>query len=295
MTDWLDLKRDHETVVQMISPQNPDIVLGVLDGVDFSGSSLSAAYYTDTRTSGKLRVVGDGWVRGAYLRIIVRFPSDGFERELGTYIVSDDDASRSNGMWEYDLELQSRLYGLSTNVGPRPWTVASGGSVKSAITSILEANNCPYVFEGNDWNVASPVVYESDTDALSRLFSLCEMAGNRLDVDGHGVVRVVPYIAASKKSASFEINLRSKRGIAQDGLQRSTDRLSMPNRVAVAYRYSEEVDGETVELKQGDWVRIAPQAKRQFSAAADSAISYACIQVKAGSLEAYTAADAIIG
>ena len=55
------------------------------------------------------------------------------------------------------------------------------------------------------------------------------------------------------------------------------------------------IDGETITLQQGDWVRIAPQAKRQFSAAADSAISYACIQVKAGSLEAYTAADAIIG
>ena len=55
------------------------------------------------------------------------------------------------------------------------------------------------------------------------------------------------------------------------------------------------IDGETIALQQGDWVRIAPQAKRQFSAAADSAISYACIQVKAGSLEAYTAADAIIG
>ena len=54
------------------------------------------------------------------------------------------------------------------------------------------------------------------------------------------------------------------------------------------------IDGETVELNAGDWLRISPAARRQFSAAADSAISYACIQVKAGSLEEYTAADAVI-
>lgn len=54
------------------------------------------------------------------------------------------------------------------------------------------------------------------------------------------------------------------------------------------------VDGETVELAAGDWVKIAPAAKRQFFAADDSAISFACIQVKANSLEGYTADDAVI-
>ena len=54
------------------------------------------------------------------------------------------------------------------------------------------------------------------------------------------------------------------------------------------------VDGEDVELTTGDIIRIAPDGKRQFFAAADSEISYACIQVKAGSLGAYTADDALI-
>lgn len=54
------------------------------------------------------------------------------------------------------------------------------------------------------------------------------------------------------------------------------------------------IDGETETLSQGDWVRVAPAAKRQFSAAEDSAISFACIQVKANSLEGYTAADAVV-
>ena len=54
------------------------------------------------------------------------------------------------------------------------------------------------------------------------------------------------------------------------------------------------MDGEDVELITGDIIRIAPDGKRQFFAAADSEISYACIQVKAGSLGAYTADDALI-
>ena len=54
------------------------------------------------------------------------------------------------------------------------------------------------------------------------------------------------------------------------------------------------IDGEKVELAAGDWVRVAPAAKRQFSAAEDEGIAYVCIQVKQGSLAAFTAADAIM-
>ena len=54
------------------------------------------------------------------------------------------------------------------------------------------------------------------------------------------------------------------------------------------------IDGETIPLTAGDWLRITPAAKRQFFAAKDSAIKYVCIQVKANSLEGYTMTDAIV-
>ncbi|MDE6442758.1 MAG: cupin domain-containing protein [Clostridia bacterium] len=54
------------------------------------------------------------------------------------------------------------------------------------------------------------------------------------------------------------------------------------------------IDGENVDLKAGDWLRIAPSAKRQFFAAENSAIKYICIQVKANSLEGYTMTDAVV-
>lgn len=54
------------------------------------------------------------------------------------------------------------------------------------------------------------------------------------------------------------------------------------------------IDGETISLRAGDWIRISPAAKRQFSAAKDSDIRWICIQVKENSLGGYTMNDAIV-
>ena len=54
------------------------------------------------------------------------------------------------------------------------------------------------------------------------------------------------------------------------------------------------IDGEEINLTQGDWLRISPKAERQFFASQDDSISYICIQVKENSLEGFTQNDAII-
>lgn len=54
------------------------------------------------------------------------------------------------------------------------------------------------------------------------------------------------------------------------------------------------IDGEELPLAAGDWLRVAPAAKRQFFAAADSGITYVCIQVREHSLGGFTADDAVI-
>ena len=54
------------------------------------------------------------------------------------------------------------------------------------------------------------------------------------------------------------------------------------------------IDGEAVPLAAGDWLRVAPAARRQISAAGDEGIRFICIQVKENSLGGYTAGDAII-
>ncbi len=55
-----------------------------------------------------------------------------------------------------------------------------------------------------------------------------------------------------------------------------------------------EINGEKIEVSEGDWLRISPNAKRRFFASPDAALKYICIQVKVGSLEGYTMADAIV-
>lgn len=54
------------------------------------------------------------------------------------------------------------------------------------------------------------------------------------------------------------------------------------------------LDGETIEFTAGDVIKVAPAVKRQFSAAADSPVSWACIQVKENSLEEYTNTDGVV-
>ena len=54
------------------------------------------------------------------------------------------------------------------------------------------------------------------------------------------------------------------------------------------------IDGEEIPLVAGDWLRISPEAKRQFFAAKDTEISYVCIQTKENSLGGFTIEDAIV-
>lgn len=54
------------------------------------------------------------------------------------------------------------------------------------------------------------------------------------------------------------------------------------------------IDGEEITFTKGDWIRISPQAKRQFFADKNSSITYVCIQVKENSLDTYTMSDAEI-
>lgn len=54
------------------------------------------------------------------------------------------------------------------------------------------------------------------------------------------------------------------------------------------------IDNEEINLVSGDWLRISPEAKRQFFASKDAEITYICIQVKENSLEKFTTEDGVI-
>lgn len=240
--DWADQTRRDVLTFQMVSPTNIDQVYGELEGVDLSGSSLSAAYYTDTRTSGTVRVIGGNWVRGSMIRVIHSVPEWGYRNELGTYIVTDDGASREHGEWSYSLTLHSRLFGLSVDKHARPWTIAANASALKAIRQSLRASGTPFrEISPKDKKYKDAVVVESGTTRLKALFDISEVAGNRLDVDPHGRVTISPATSPASRTCKWRIDLADERGIAVDGLSRTTDWLQMSDMVAVSHKYSDKV------------------------------------------------------
>lgn len=54
-----------------------------------------------------------------------------------------------------------------------------------------------------------------------------------------------------------------------------------------------EIGEEAVPLTAGDWLKVAPAARRRFSAAADTGLTYICIQTGENSLGGFTAEDVI--
>lgn len=239
MIDWKDQTRKGELIVTQVNPTDLDASMGELEGVEPSGSSLSFGYYADTRATGKLNVVGDGWQRGAWIRIGYRIPEWEWETELGTYIVTNDNAEREHGEWTYGLDLQSPLYGLSTDLLVRPWAIARNAMALTAMRQCVTGAGMQFVNNGAaDYKLKTPKIVEAGTSRLSALFALAEMAGDRLDVDGHGRITVAKYAAPSQRAAMLELDLEDPRGVVADGVSRSTDWLQMPSVAAVHYTYN---------------------------------------------------------
>ena len=243
--DWRDPRHSDELIVQMVSQTNPGTVIGELDGIDRTESSLSAMYYSDTRVSGTLVFIGDGWVRGSFLRLIHRIPEWGWSRTLGTFAVSKDDAVRKDGTWRTTLELRSMLHTLAEDHAEKPWTLAKGASPLAAMQQVLRAAGRPYVSSGAlGGRITSALVMESGESQLSRLFALSEASGNRIDVDGDGDITIGKYVPPSQRASTWELDLEDPRGLVVDGLTRSTDWLSIPSRVIVIHKDGErEVSG----------------------------------------------------
>lgn len=252
--DWLDQTRTDVIEFLQVSPTNINDVRGTLTGVDLGASTLTASYYTDTRTSGVLRLCEESWIRGSFIRVVHRVPEWDYRNELGTYIVTDDSADRHCGEWHYDLQLQSILYGLSTHLGESPATIPKGGNCLAAMRQILKSASRPYIEKSpRDAKAQNALVFDTGTSMLSRLFELCSMANDRLDVDGHGNVTISPYVELQNRPSVLTISLEDVRGIAKDDLSRTTNWLELPGEVVVSHKYSEsgkDAAGKSVSVEK---------------------------------------------
>lgn len=242
--DWTDLTREDQLVFTQVSPTNLDDTVAPLEDVDLSGSSITYGYYTDTRVSGTLVTYGD-YKLGSFIRIGHRVPSEGYERELGTFIVTANPSVRSNGRWRTTLKLQSILYGLSTDIADLPWCISQNATAMKAIRDILEYRNRQYVDGGAiDSVFNSPILLESGKSRLSHIYALCSASGNRLDVDGHGRVVISEYVNPATVTPQFTFDLDDPKGIMLDELSRESNYLSEADTVIVNYRYTDKDDSE---------------------------------------------------
>lgn len=129
--------------------------------------------------------------------------------------------------------------------------------VTTIITTRLEVSN---MANFNKVNVAA--------EARTELHNQLSLTGAEISINNLPAGTSVPFIHSHKKNEEIYAILSGKGKVI--------------------------IDGETIELTAGDWLRISPAAKRQFFASEDTAINFICIQVKENSLEEYTKDDAII-
>lgn len=125
------------------------------------------------------------------------------------------------------------------------------------ITTRLEVSN---MANFNKVNVAA--------EARTELHNQLSLTGAEISINNLPAGTSVPFIHSHKKNEEIYAILSGKGKVI--------------------------IDGETIELTAGDWLRISPAAKRQFFASEDTAINFICIQVKENSLEEYTKDDAIV-
>lgn len=265
--DWRDLKRVGTLTFEMVSPNDTSQVYGELEGVDLSGSSLSAAYYTDTRTSGKLTVVGEGYThRQSFIRITYRIPEWKYTRVLGTYLVKNDDGRRENGVWTYELELQSMLYGLSTELAVQPWSLSKGANTVKTFKQLVAGAAGGHVvcrdLGSKAHKLSQPLVLESGSSVLARLFDLCEASGNRLDVASDAAVTIAKYVEPAARTPIATIDLSDPMGITHDDLELSTNWHEMVSVAAVTYKYTAQTTGadgktESVQKEINGWATAA--------------------------------------
>ena len=267
MPDWKRTDVTHQLEAVMISQTNFSKNLGLLEGVVWEQSTLEAAYYTDLRTSGKLRVCGEGWRRGSFIRIVHNIPEFNYRKTLGTYIVTDDSAEYKNGKWFYNLTLQSTLAMLSEDRFVKPYPIDKGTKAVDAMKAVLQNSGAHSMrtafgnFSGaeaksqvaiddslaDDVRATKAQVLEAGKSRLEAFFALSSMSNNRIDVTPEGYIRVTRYTPPANKSATWTFDLREDRGTVVNGsLSRSSDWLSIPDTVAVRHDYStDEKTGET--------------------------------------------------
>lgn len=216
-----------------------------LDDVDISSVSISESYYTDTRIQAKLSYLGRRATREGFVRIIIKDANSDYVETLGTFIPTSDDVTFENGVEKTTLNLESMLYGLSTQILSEPWVSKTGDYAYTNIVNALAV--CGIGSDGLDMNYNKHGEYVEPHDVrfsksaicdvgksyLELIYGICNASSNRLDVNGEGVILINGYTAPANRNTTFTISINTPDSVVHDGYTRSSNYLELPNECTV--------------------------------------------------------------
>ncbi len=209
--DWHDLEYDWEVAALLVDPHDCNSIVGELQGVESSGCSVTEGYYVDTRVSAQVSTVvpigeSDGYVRNARIRLVLRVPRRGWERELITGFVTDIHPSEHHGQTKRVYSLDSSLWSISEDAITSKVTCAAGSKAMTVCRKLLKDRYIEFDDNGaQDRSIPKVTVYEPATMLLNLLFDITN-GYSRLDVSGHGPITFRKYVAPSKRTPSLTID-----------------------------------------------------------------------------------------
>lgn len=216
--DWRDPARKDVIHFQMVSPNNLDEVYGDLTDVQLGSSSITYGYYTDTRySSGISFLKSNNYIENAWVRIIHEVPASGYVSELGTFIPTSPSETK-NGAVIVTLDLQSPLWGLKEDYITSKFTINRKASYVDAFKRICDnCNRECIVDQANDVIADKAMVYDIGESNLDILFDLCDKTDNRMDLDGHGRIILLPTVDHSILVPSWTLDYDDPRSMIIEG------------------------------------------------------------------------------
>lgn len=270
--NWNDQSLKHVLVFQQISPTNLNKVLGTLRNVILSESSITAGYYTDARVQATIVCHDSNWVRGAFIRITDTVPEKNWSRVLGTFVVTNDDATITNGVWKTTYTCYSLIWTLSKDYRSSALQISKNGSSRTALKSICKTSGRPYRDTASDVKYKAMKVYPVGTTQLERIFDICDATKRRLDVDPDGTLRTDKRTSLGKKTPLYTLDYSAGNTIMHDDFSRSSNLLELPDASVAYYSWTEQTKQKT-KNKSGKTVEKTVNTKKELSTEATRVIS----------------------
>lgn len=260
IVDWTNTKRKDRFTYELVDPNNLEATRGYIDGV--TSCKITFGYYTDTRISGSLTAYGirDQWRENSLIRVHHFVDGSDFHEEICTCFVSELGDGWEHNTDSFDMQLKSMLWRLEDDLLTSNLTLAKGSYAKKALQDIFNSCGAAYSIDSDVGNhqYGKATVYEAGKSRLSTAFDLCDTLGARLEVDGHGTIRVRKYVAPSQKPSRGIIDGEMIYG----SIDRTDNFATVPNVILVTHKKGDKTIVGRAEVSGASNMAYAKRGRR---------------------------------